>query len=35
LEKELADLKKEGRKINTRLKAIERRRAELEKELGG
>ena len=35
LEKELADLKKEARKIKTRLKAIERRRAELEKELGG
>ena len=35
LEKELADLKKEARKIKTRLKAIERRRAELEKELSG
>jgi len=35
LENELADLKKEARKIKTRLKAIERRRAELEKELGG
>jgi septal ring factor EnvC (AmiA/AmiB activator) len=35
LEKELADLKKEARKIKTRLKAIERRRVELEEELGG
>lgn len=35
LEKELADLKKEARKIKTRLKAIERRREELEEELGG
>jgi septal ring factor EnvC (AmiA/AmiB activator) len=35
LEKELADLKKEARKIKTRLKAIERRRAELEEELAG
>jgi predicted nucleic acid-binding Zn-ribbon protein len=35
LEKELADLNKEARKIKSRLKAIERRRAELEKELGG
>ena len=34
LQKELADLNKEARKIKTRLKAIERRRAELEKELG-
>ncbi len=33
LEKELADLNKEARKIGTRLKAIERRRAELTKEL--
>jgi septal ring factor EnvC (AmiA/AmiB activator) len=33
LQKELADLNKEARKIKTRLKAIERRRAELEKEL--
>ena len=35
LRKELADLDKEARKIKTRLKAIERRRAELMKELGG
>jgi len=35
LEKELADLDKEARKIKARLKAIERRRAELMKELGG
>ena len=35
LQKELADLDKEARKIKTRLKAIERRRAELTKELGG
>ena len=35
LQKELADLDKEARKIKTRLKAIERRRAELLKELGG
>lgn len=34
LEKELADLNKEARKIKARLKAIERRRVELEKELG-
>jgi len=34
LEKELADINKEARKIKTRLKAIERRRAELTKELG-
>ena len=33
LQKELADLNKEARKLNTRLKAIERRRAELTKEL--
>jgi len=33
LEKELADLNKEARKIKTRLKAIERRRAELMTEL--
>jgi hypothetical protein len=33
LEKELADLNKEARKIRIRLKAIERRRAELMKEL--
>ena len=35
LEKELADLNKETRKLKTRLAAIERRRAELTKELGG
>jgi hypothetical protein len=35
LQKELADLDKEARKITTRLKAIERRRAELMKELDG
>ena len=35
LEKELADLNKEARKLKSRLKAIERRRAELTKELGG
>ena len=35
LEKELADLNKEARKIKSRLKAIERRRAELTKELDG
>ena len=35
LQKELADLDKEARKIKTRLKAIERRRAELMKELDG
>ena len=35
LQKELSDLNKEGRKITTRLKAIERRRAELMKELDG
>jgi len=34
LQKELADLDKEARKIKTRLKAIERRRGELTKELG-
>ena len=33
LQKELADLNKEARKLTTRLKAIERRRAELMKEL--
>jgi septal ring factor EnvC (AmiA/AmiB activator) len=33
LEKELADINKEARKLKTRLKAIERRRAELTKEL--
>ncbi len=35
LQKELADLDKETRKIKTRLKAIERRRAELTKEIDG
>jgi septal ring factor EnvC (AmiA/AmiB activator) len=35
LQKELADLNKEARKIKTRLKAIERRRTELTKELDG
>ncbi len=35
LQKELADLNKEARKLTTRLKAIERRRAELTKELDG
>src|SRR5438045_392478 len=35
LQKELADLDKEARKITTRLKAIERRRAELTTELDG
>jgi hypothetical protein len=35
LQKELADLNKEARKIKTRLKAIERRRAELMEELDG
>jgi len=35
LQKELADLDKEARKIKTRLKAIERRRADLVAELGG
>jgi hypothetical protein len=34
LEKELADLNKEARKIKSRLKAIEKRRAELMAELG-
>ena len=33
LQKELADLNKEARKLKTRLKAIERRRAELMEEL--
>ncbi len=33
LQKELADLNKEARKLKTRMKAIERRRAELLKEL--
>ena len=35
LEKELADINKETRKLKTRLKALERRRAELTEELGG
>jgi len=35
IEKELTDLNKEARKIATRMKAIERRRAELMKELEG
>jgi len=35
LQKELADLDKEARKIKNRLKAIGRRRAELNAELGG
>jgi hypothetical protein len=35
LEKELADLNKESRKIKSRLKAVEKRRAELVAELGG
>ncbi len=35
LQKELADLNKEARKIKSRLKAIEKRRAELTKELDG
>ncbi len=35
LQKELADIKKETRKLKTRLLALERRRAELMKELGG
>jgi hypothetical protein len=35
LEKELADLNKEARKIKVRLKAIEQRRAVLERELSG
>ncbi len=34
LEKELADLNKEARKIKSRLKIVERRRAELMEELG-
>lgn len=34
LQKELADLDKEARKIKSRLKTIERRRVELVKELG-
>ena len=35
LQTELADLTKEARKLKTRLKSIERRRAELMKELDG
>ena len=35
LQKELSDLKKEDRKIMTRMNAIERRKAELMKELDG
>ncbi|MCE9561296.1 MAG: hypothetical protein K8U57_04510 [Planctomycetes bacterium] len=35
LQKELADLNKEARSLTTRLKAIERRRVELMKELDG
>ncbi len=35
LQKELADLNKEARTLTTRLKAIERRRAELMQELDG
>ena len=35
LQKELADLNTEARKLTTRLKAIERRRVELMKEIGG
>ena len=35
LQKELADINKDARKLTTRLKAIERRRAELMKELDG
>jgi hypothetical protein len=35
VQKELADLDKEARKIKSRLKAIDRRRAELMKELDG
>lgn len=35
LEKELADIHKETRKLKTRLAALDRRRAELTKELGG
>ena len=34
LEKELADINKETRKLKTRLAALDRRRAELTKELG-
>jgi len=35
LEKELADINKETRNLKTRLAALDRRRAELMKELGG
>jgi hypothetical protein len=35
LQRELADINKETRKLKTRLKALERRRAELTEELGG
>jgi hypothetical protein len=35
LQKELADIKKETRKLKTRMTDLERRRAELMKELGG
>ena len=35
LQNELSDLDKEARKIKSRLKAIERRRAEAKEELGG
>ncbi len=35
LQKELADIKKETRKLRTRLAALERRRTELAKELDG
>ena len=35
LQKELSDLDKEARKLKSRLKTIERRRAELVEELGG
>jgi hypothetical protein len=35
LQKELADINKEPRKLKSRLAAIERRRAERTKELGG
>ncbi len=35
LQKELADINREARKLKTRLKAIERRRAELMEELDG
>ena len=35
LQKEMADINKEARKLKIRLAALERRRAELTKELGG